>query len=330
MSEANTDTPVEIDEAAQQQANQKQADQASEEDSEMEAAMLSAVNRVRKGIEDAPAPAVVKPNPGTAEDTSTVKADGDSPAPEGEPAAPAGEPKPDETVSMPKAEFDALRAAANAVPDLQKQLRDINGRFGNLNQQLQSLRDATTKPEAGKSVAVKLAKLRESGYEDLAELIEADLAAGGGAASIDDRIAEVTATATRAAQEAVAKEAFDRGVKHLRKTHPDFEKLRDAPTEGYRAWLGSLSETDRTAYLGSSDPYDVAEKLTEFRAWEKAQAKPAPSPAKDKAKRLEAAETPTGAAPRAPNAPASEEEVMQLHVRKRLAERRGIGGQVQT
>lgn len=230
-------------------------------------------------------------------------------------AAPAEE-VPSETVTLTKAEVDALRQAANLVPDLQKGLRDINGKYGNLSQQLAGLKQAAAAPSPAKAMKVQLAKLREGGWDDLADLLEDDLASASAGEGFDaDKMQSAIQTQVDAVRKEFEEKEFKRGLKVLRKTHPDFEELRDKPTPEYKEWLGSLPQERHDAFLSSDDPLDVADYLTEFKAWKASKPKPTASPP-SRTQRLAQSETPTGVPGRA-STTVSEEEAELEAIRAR-------------
>ena len=258
---------------------------------------------------------------------------------EGAPAEPAPQEsaQPAQAVleSMSDAEINTLkkRLGLETMDSLKQGLDKLAGRFGEVNRFIQQLRksDADT-PEgaAAHRAAEKLERklsmqtLRERGYEDVAEAVEADLAHLVGSIAPKQDSAEV---------EALRKQVQKQELRELNRAHPQWQKDIFATDEAgkfvvndqnerqfspvFAEWMATKPEDFRAKFLGAWDADFVSEGMTEFKQFREskapASAAPAASPAPaapasraaSKQARLAAAVVPVGS----PAAPAGTPQI---------------------
>lgn len=193
-----------------------------------------------------------------------------------------------------------LRGQAGRIPELEKQLQDVNGRYGRLTQKLteiqQRMATSATSGAAAKASADADALLKEieGEFEDYPEFqaklktaFSKVINAGkvpADTADIDRRVMERLNAERQAERERNMREAQTA----LSEAHPDWMTVRE--TSEYKSWLETLAPRVKKRFLNSMDPDHVADKLDEFKDWREKQGKEkAPS-----ATRLQAATTPRG------------------------------------
>lgn len=248
-------------------------------ESEVDSQILAGYNRG----ETAP----VEPEPKTEPEKETVEP---QPEPEAKEEIPQPEPETGAdglTDEQRKAMFEELPQLRHQSQETQKEIRKLHGTIGELKGIIKQFQSPTQTAPARQDVADALKQAKEAAKE-FPELT-----------AIQSLITAVESLSAREAQEAKPTSASDGPTvtEILSEFHPDWQELRDTKPQDYQDWLGTLTASARARFLNSSDPYHVAEKLDEFKAWrEKAQAA-ATSAARD-TKRVAAAVTPTkGTAP---------------------------------
>lgn len=178
--------------------------------------------------------------------------------------------------------FDAeqiktVMAQVARIPELEKQLRDAGGRYGSLKQSLEQLQQRITAPASGDPVVdveEMLAGIKEEFGEDgLYQSLKtafSKLAAGKSVdpASIEKMVTEKIA-ATKQAE-------IETAMELLTEAHPTWQEDRKTPE--FKEWMDSLPAKERNRFSRSEDPFYVADKLDDFKAWREKKAAP---PAKE-------------------------------------------------
>lgn len=182
-----------------------------------------------------------------------------------------------ETVQITREQFEKLTKAADMVDSLSKGQDKVFGKLGAFEQMLANLQANTP---SGQQIEVS-----EADFEELAKEFP-DLAAlqikglnkvlgkmrGTGGQSVDPKQIE-TVVQERIAQ-AVGEQRANMIDEVLSDRHADWKELRDNNPADYQEWLASLPEADRNAYKSSNNPFFVAKKLDEFKAYRAKRAAP--------------------------------------------------------
>lgn len=238
---------------------------------------------------EAPAPAPEKvaeaasqPEPEKQPEAEAVK---DKPKEAGEP--PATEEEPD-IAGFTKEEIRNLLARAAKVDDLEKEIRKVHGRFGELNGKIQ---EVMSKPQA--KAAEKPAELSqvEEDYPEIAAFVRAQME-------------QLTPKKEEAPQPAQAEVA----------TQPNLElALMDHLHEGWREkvesrdfnlWLASQADDVRTKYDSAQTAKELSGVLTQFDSWSASRQ----ARSNQGKQRLEQAMTPTGNHGKPKTAPSPQDE----------------------
>lgn len=198
------------------------------------------------------------------------------------------------------AELVDLRAQVGKIPDVLKQLNDVNGRYGRLTQRFEELQTrlatpATTQRAANETavdVEEMLKEVKDSFGDD--ELYQGLKSAFSKMASNKGVDAESIGTLVKERLDAERKAEFDSALTQVTERHPDFFTVKDTPD--FKAWKETLPARERAMFGRSEDPDYVGDMLDEFKSWQTTEAaklveKPAPHQ-KNKS-RLEAAVLPT-------------------------------------
>lgn len=217
----------------------------------------------------------------------------ESPTPE--PVAeetPAEEPVAEEPVTpepeivfagLTEEQLKAALAKAGEVDELKGQVRQLFGRFGEVNSKLQQ---AASQGQPTKVTPDQLKKLKANFPEfadDLAEDLSS-LVLGGGTQQQAFDPSELQAT-IKAEREAMEK-SFE--LKLLSIKHPDWQTVRS--TDDFKLWEQTLPDKERQELNESWDAAYVSTRFDEFKSWrEKSQTVKV-----QKQSRLEAAVTPKG------------------------------------
>ena len=222
-----------------------------------------------------------------------------APAAPAETAAPvAAEPAPavEPTVLIKQSEWDAVQGK---LTDLEKENRKNFGQIGRLNKEIEErFKKLPTQTVAGvtKVNPKALERLRAEFNEDLANAFGDDfiITEQGTVIKEEPTPAAAAAPVPAAKVEEVPVVAptetpeYKAAVKDLDDAHPDRLKLIASPE--YTNWLKTLKDDERTKFLSSVSPIYVSGRLTECKAWIKAQA----DKSKAKKSRLDGAITPEG------------------------------------
>lgn len=275
---------------------EQQQEQQRHEAQEAESALTAGFNETR-GNTPVEVPAAKKDEP-KAETSTAPKADdkGSTTAA----SAAAVDPTKQATVA---AEVDPrLRELFDKFPSLETRLNDeirnLHGKFGDLNGRLQKLQPSQTQR---KVEAAALKRLSQEFGPELAEAIAADLseilsAAPAPATEEKPNANPTSGTDTTTAEDvqkridiAVAQVRGATEKRLLTVLHHDYEAIAKKPEFG--EFMQSLPEADRNRYMHSDDAFVAAEAFTKFKAWKPATAQKTTT---TKQARLENAITPTG------------------------------------
>jgi hypothetical protein len=224
-----------------------------------------------------------------------AEARGDEP-PTPEPVAEepvAAEPEPEATpepeivfAGLTEEQLKTALAKAGEVDELKSQVRQLFGRFGEVNSKLQS---QNTQPV--KVTAAQLKRL-QANFPEFADDLAEDLSGlvlGGTSQSAFDPTELKGEFETRLKEIQKASE-----IKLLRMKHRDWEIVRDSSE--FALWEQTLPDTERQELMSSKDAIYVSEQLDTFKAWrDKAQVATV-----KKRNRLENAVTPQGVPPTGP------------------------------
>lgn len=212
--------------------------------------------------------------------------------------APAEEAKP-EPHEPPQELVDTRKKVEELEGKVNERLQKVFNQLGNLSQKLDTIGKSAPESKAAQAeakviTADSLKKLKELGFDEIAEALAEDLSHAISGGSDPQTIAKITADAVKQAREEDAQETMRKSVEALDKAHPDRIEIRES-TE-YAEWLDTLSESKRNRFLNSWNPDYVSDRLDEFKDWraKQAEAKPTPeTPTQTSEKRLENAVTPT-------------------------------------
>jgi len=208
-----------------------------------------------------------------------------------EPVAETTEAAPEPVAEVPQPVFAGLTedqlkaqlAKAGEVDELKNQIRQIYGKMGEYNGKLNQLSQGS----ARKLTAETFSRLKEAGYDDLAEKLAEDLSnvqLGGGQAEVQQ--VDLTPIHTQIKQMQEQQE-----MKLLTMRHRSWQQ--DVNSDDFRLWSQTLSAEDRQLLNDSWDAMALGDKLDDYKAWRERAAQAQPSK-QQKQQRLEAAVTPAG------------------------------------
>lgn len=212
---------------------------------------------------------------------------------------PATEEPPPEAKPEPNPEMELLKKQVDRIPDLQKRLDDVNGRYGRLTQKFDEIQrriaTSATTDAAARATADAGALLKEidAAFEDFPEIgekMKAVFSKGFHKAAVDPE--EVDKRVSQKLAESKQAEV-QTAMAALSEAHPDWMAVRE--TDDYKVWLDTLTPRVKARFLSSMDAYYVADKLDEFKDWQGSR-KTAPA-SND---RLKSAITPTSGTKPAP------------------------------
>lgn len=228
------------------------------------------------------------------------------------PAEQQPEPEPEKPIfaGLTETELKARLARIDELDQLRSELatetRKVYGKVGELNGELKQLRElqkhhGALSPEA-------LNRLKED-YPDLAEILSVG---AGDAPEVRSKPEDVEKLVSERVQAAITETTDRLEQKLISIQHKDWKEI--PKTEEFKVWFGSLPKDRAEALWNSRDGDHVVSEITEFKAWretyrkQQADAQEAERQKQDKQARLEAAAQPSGVAPAAQKAIASEEE----------------------
>ena len=198
-----------------------------------------------------------------------------------------------------------ILSALNGLPELERRLTQqvdkVAGNYGEVKRLIDTIQKSSqATPQGAAATARSMTKLRELGFDELADAIADDLGTDGTEIN-PESIAKIAADAVSKANADAEVNAHNKAVSALDRDHPDRVEIRESSS--YKDWLASLSETKRNRFLTSWSPEYVSERLDEFKDWRSAKAAEQARTDADATKaaarlesksRLEAAVTPSG------------------------------------
>lgn len=193
------------------------------------------------------------------------------PAEQPNPEKPADPPAP-EYVQITKADFERLMTSVNDTDAIKKQLRDVNGRMGNVQQLVKQLQDSTP---AGEPV--------EMSEEDAAEMAADFPELAGMLRTAVNRVlkrqkVKGTGEATPPATQTVDREQWKKDLVELREQtelaaldelHPDWRTIvgKEADTGNpYRQWLATQPEEYQRTINNTKSALVVSRSIDKFEA----------------------------------------------------------------
>ena len=196
-----------------------------------------------------------------------------------EPAATTAEAAPAaETPAEPAFDSEQIKtvmAQVARIPELEKQLRDAGGRYGGLKKTLDELQQRMAAPgNAGTADVEDMLKdiKEEFGEEGLYTSLKSAFSKLAAGKSIDpDAVQKMVSEQIAATKQAEEEEA----ITILTEAHPTWTEDRKTPE--FKAWRESLPAKERARFERSKDPFYVADKLDEFKAWKEKKVTPAPA-----------------------------------------------------
>lgn len=216
--------------------------------------------------------------------------------------------EPKQAVEIPPAntELLELRAQVNRIPDVLKQLNDVNGRYGRLTQRFEEMQKQLATPVKTQDAAVAdevdieelMKEVKEVfGDDEMYQSLKSAFAKSmAGRGRIDpESIGKLVTERIAAEREA----EFASNLEQITKRHEDFFTVKETPE--FELWLKTLSARERASFLRSIDPDYVGDMIDEFKEWKSSEAtrqkepNKQSTPPKSKA-RLEAAVLPTNGA----------------------------------
>jgi hypothetical protein len=184
--------------------------------------------------------------------------------------------------NLTKEDVKRLLTKAGEVDVLQSQLQKAHGRLGELNMRVQQIQQGSGR----KLTAETFSRLKEAGYDDLAEKLAEDLSGVslGGAAPPQ----QVDLSPLRQEIQQI-KEQHEMKLLSLR--HRTWQQ--DVNGDEFRLWSQTLSAEDRQQLNESWDAMFIGDKLDDYKAWRERGVQ-AQASQQQKQQRLEAAVTPKG------------------------------------
>lgn len=206
--------------------------------------------------------------------------------------ATAETPPQDEPV-LTREQAQDLMAQVGRIPELQKQLRDAGGRYGEIKQQVEQLQKrlttSSTAGEASADAGELLKDLRDE-FPELADKLEGAFSKvmankGGIDQSGIDQIVSARIQSERQA-------AIEEAKQSLTEAHPDWQEVITAPT--YAEWRSTLPPRVNARITSSQDPFFAAEMLDQHKEWLVSKTTKQPAKPAEPSKRLANAVMPSG------------------------------------
>lgn len=188
---------------------------------------------------------------------------------------------------------EEVKALIAKVPEIEKmtstEIRKVFGRIGEMNREMQELKNSIGKGGSLKLDATKLKRLNEE-YPEIAQILAEDLSealVGTGAESqpaadvqeiINQRVAEATAQTQREMMSQL-----------LTVYHKDWATV--VQTQEFQGWVGTLPKDEQQKISSSWDAIYLGDKLSEYKTWLASKKKVI----QQKEERLKNAITPKGA-----------------------------------
>ncbi len=224
---------------------------------------------------------------------------------------PTAETPPEETVAVSPVQVRELMAQVALIPELQKQLRDTNGKYGALKQTIEGLQKPAVTPEGGAvDLDESLADLKAE-FPELADLLKGSLTkvlSRPAQSMSQEDMDRMVADRLQAARETEDRQRREKALEALTNEHPNWVSDRQSPQ--FQAWLETMAPRTQARILRSEDPDYVAERLDDFVSWRDAQTTASASTENQQRSRsrLESAITPTKGSGQAQVAAVSEQE----------------------
>jgi hypothetical protein len=166
-----------------------------------------------------------------------------------------------------EAERERLATLLDGLPTLQErsqmteqQIRQLNGKIGEINRIVKGLQDrpaATVTKESFKRTLAEFPEIAETLAEDLA-----GLSIGGQSVDVDPIVQERVQAATQKIERSME-------LKLLGMVHKDWKQV--TASDGFKKWVTTLPEDQQTELANSWDSSYIADKLTEYKEFSKAQ-----------------------------------------------------------
>lgn len=166
-----------------------------------------------------------------------------------------------------EAERERLATLLDGLPSLQErsqmteqQIRQLNGKIGEINRIVKGLQDrpaATVTKESFKRTLAEFPEIAETLAEDLA-----GLSIGGQSVDVDPIVQERVKAATQKIEQSME-------LKLLGMVHKDWKQV--TASDGFKKWVTTLPEDQQTELANSWDSSYIADKLTEYKEFSKAQ-----------------------------------------------------------
>lgn len=214
----------------------------------------------------------------------------------------APEPEPVVFAGLTEAQLKAQLAKAGEVDELKTQVRNIFGKMGTYQDRLNQLSQGSGR----KLTPETFSRLKEAGYDDLAEKLAEDLSGVSLGNSAPTQQVDLTPI-----QQELKQLREQQEMKLLALRHRTWKQ--DVETDDFRLWSQTLSAEDRDTLNTSWDAMFIGDKLDEFKAWRERSEQAQPSK-QQKQQRLEAAVTPKGI-PSAAKATIDDEEAFMAGIR---------------
>lgn len=172
-----------------------------------------------------------------------------------------------------------IRSEMARIPDVLKQLNDVNGRYGRLTQRFEELQKRIAAPTHGATTESAVADVEdmlkgikdEFGEDGLYTSLKSAFSKLAAGKSIDPGAIEKMVTEKIAATKQAETET---AMNLLTEAHPTWQEDRETPE--FKAWMESLPVKERKRFERSEDPFYVADKLDDFKAWKEKKAAPTP------------------------------------------------------
>jgi hypothetical protein len=166
-----------------------------------------------------------------------------------------------------EAERERLATLLGELPSLQErsqmteqQIRQLNGKIGEINRIVKGLQDrpaATVTKESFKRTLAEFPEIAETLAEDLA-----GLSIGSQSVDVDPIVQERVQAATQKIERSME-------LKLLGMVHKDWKQV--TASDGFKKWVTTLPEDQQTELANSWDSSYIADKLTEYKEFSKAQ-----------------------------------------------------------
>ena len=166
-----------------------------------------------------------------------------------------------------EAERERLATLLGELPSLQErsqmteqQIRQLNGKIGEINRIVKGLQDrpaATVTKESFKRTLAEFPEVAETLAEDLA-----GLSIGSQSVDVDPIVQERVQAATQKIERSME-------LKLLGMVHKDWKQV--TASDGFKKWVTTLPEDQQTELANSWDSSYIADKLTEYKEFSKAQ-----------------------------------------------------------